>query len=138
MYHFILILLQIHQGKEEGLDYNARLQLQTYLGLASCLGTIALGLIVVKNSMQCLIAKQYLIQASLFIMAGGLLSFISLKDKSGYILFAWVYGFFYGGYMYSLKTFTFEKVRARNFSRAWGFIQCSHAVPMVIGVPLTG
>lgn len=40
--------------------------------------------------------------------------------------------------MYSLKTFTFEKVRARNFSRAWGYIQCSHAIPMVIGVPLTG
>lgn len=112
--------------------------LQAYFGLASVLGTVALGFIVVKNSMECLIARQYLLQASLFIMAGSLVSFISLKDQSGYILFVWVYGFFYGGYMYSLKTFTFEKVRARNFSRAWGYIQCSHAIPMVIGVPLTG
>lgn len=129
---------QIHLGKEDGLDENSLLLLQLYLGLASCLGTVALGIVVVKNSMQCLIARQYLTQATLFIMAGGLLSFISLKDHSGYTLFVWVYGFFYGGYLYSLKTFTFEKVRARNFARAWGFIQCSHALPLAIGVPLTG
>lgn len=34
-----------------------------------------------------------------------------------------VSGIFVGGYHYSLKMFTFEKVRARNFARAWGFIQ---------------
>lgn len=34
-------------------------------------------------------------------------------------------GIFVGGYHYSLKMFTFEKVRARNFARAWGFVQFS-------------
>ena len=34
-------------------------------------------------------------------------------------------GLFLGGYHYSLKMFTFEKVRARNFARAWGFVQFS-------------
>nr|XP_042910585.1 monocarboxylate transporter 10 [Parasteatoda tepidariorum] len=131
------ILLLMHQGKEEGLEPNSLLRLQTYLGLASAIGSTAFGFIVVKNSMQCLIARQYLTQASVFMLAGSILAFVSLKEYSGYVLFTWVYGFFYGGYLYSLKTFTFEKVRARNFSRAWGFIQCSQAVPMLVGVPLT-
>ncbi|KFM66926.1 Monocarboxylate transporter 8, partial [Stegodyphus mimosarum] len=132
------VMLLMHLGKEEGLENSALLLLQAYLGMASCLGSTALGFIVVKNSMQCLIAKQYLTQASIFIMGGAILAFISLKEYSGYVLFMWVYGFFYGGYHYSLKIFTFEKVRARNFSRAWGFIQCSQAIPMLIGLPLTG
>jgi hypothetical protein len=29
-------------------------------------------------------------------------------------------------------------VRARHFPRAWSFVQCSQAIPLVIGVPLTG
>lgn len=34
--------------------------------------------------------------------------------------------------------YTLERVRARNFARAWGFIQCSQALPIFIGVPLSG
>lgn len=34
--------------------------------------------------------------------------------------------------------FTFEKVRARNFARAWGFVQFSQALPIAFGVPLAG
>jgi hypothetical protein len=41
-------------------------------------------------------------------------------------------GIFLGGYHYSLKMFTFEKVRARNFARAWGF------VPTALGIPFAG
>ncbi|GIY61650.1 monocarboxylate transporter 12 [Caerostris darwini] len=130
--------LLMYQGHEEGLTPSALLRLQLYLGLGSLLGCAALGLVVVKNSVQCLIARQYLAQASLLVMAGILAAFVSLQGYSGYVLFAWVYGFFHGGYLYALKTFIFEKVRARNFARAWGFIQGSQAVPLVIGVPLTG
>lgn len=39
-----------------------------------------------------------------------------------------VTGIFLGGYHYSLKMFTFEKVRARNFARAWGFVQFSQVI----------
>lgn len=42
-------------------------------------------------------------------------------------------GFFCGGYHYTLKMFLFEKVRARNFARAWGFVQFFQAVPIAIG-----
>ncbi|GFT13032.1 monocarboxylate transporter 12 [Nephila pilipes] len=128
----------MYQGQEEGLDSNSLLKLQAYLGLASALGSASIGFMVVKNSLQCFIARQYLTQASLLLMAGSLLAFVSLQGYSGFVLFTWVYGFFHGGFLYALKTFVFEKVRARNFARAWGYVQGSQALPLAIGLPLTG
>ncbi|GFR22857.1 monocarboxylate transporter 12 [Trichonephila clavata] len=128
----------MYQGQEEGLDTNSLLKLQAYLGLASALGSASIGFVVVKNSLQCFIARQYLTQASLLLMAGSLLAFVSLQGYSGFVLFAWVYGFFHGGFLYALKTFVFEKVRARNFARAWGYVQGSQALPLAFGMPITG
>ncbi|GFY53472.1 monocarboxylate transporter 12 [Trichonephila inaurata madagascariensis] len=128
----------MYQGQEEGLDSNSLLKLQAYLGLASALGSASIGFVVVKNSLQCFIARQYLTQASLLLMAGSLLAFVSLQGYSGFVLFAWVYGFFHGGFLYALKTFVFEKVRARNFARAWGYVQGSQALPLAFGMPITG
>jgi hypothetical protein len=50
-----------------------------------------------------------------------------LKKHKFYVL-----GIFVGGYHYSLKMFTFEKVRARNFARAWGFVQFSQVISLRI------
>ena len=56
----------------------------------------------------------------------------------GYVMFVWIYGIFCGGYHYSLKMYTYEKVRARNFARAWGYVQCSQGIPIALGVPIAG
>lgn len=85
-----------------------------------------------------MISRQYLCQTSAFVVAATLLAFTALDDYSGYLLFVWIYGFFYGGYVYSLKMFCYEKVRARNFNRAWGFIQTAQSLPLLVGVPLSG
>lgn len=45
-------------------------------------------------------------------------------------------GFFCGGYHYSLRVYLFERVRARNFSQAWSFFQCSQSIPIVVGISL--
>ena len=34
--------------------------------------------------------------------------------------------------------YIYEKVRARNFSRAWGFAQFSMSIPNAIGIPALG
>ena len=52
--------------------------------------------------------------------------------------FVWVYGIFMGGYNYSLKMYVYQKVRARNFAKAWGYVQCSQALPNMFGIPLAG
>jgi len=112
--------------------------LQAFMGLGMVLGTSAIGLIIVKNSVECMIARQYLCQASCFMLSATLLAFTALDDYSGYFLFVWIYGFFYGGYQYSLKMFIYEKVRARNFNRAWGYVQCCQSIPIMVGVPISG
>jgi len=102
------------------------------------LGTAVFGFIVVKNSAECMISRQYLCQTSSFIIAATLLAFTALTDYSGYVLFVWIYGFFYGGYLYSLKMCLYEKARARNFNRAWGFLQAAQSLPILVGIPVSG
>lgn len=59
-------------------------------------------------------------------------------NYNAYVMFTWIYGIFCGGYHYSLKMYTYERVRARNFAKTWGFVQCSQAIPIAIGVPISG
>lgn len=61
----------------------------------------------------------------------------AMKGYNGYLIFVWIYGLSYGGYIYSLKMYIFEKVRARNFARAWGFAQMAMALSNLFGIPLT-
>ena len=67
-----------------------------------------------------------------------ILSLTAVKGYYGYVLFMWLYGVLLGGAHYALQMLTLEKVRARHFSRAWGFIQGATAVPILFGVPITG
>ena len=53
-------------------------------------------------------------------------------------LFSWIYGFGLGAYHYALKMFVYQRVRARNFTRAWSFVQASQAIPLLCGIPLAG
>lgn len=130
--------MQAHQAEEDGLADSA-LTLQVHMGLAWTVGCAAFGLIVVRNSVECRIARQYLCQASVFMCGVSILALATVRgDRQGYVLFAWVYGVFCGGYHYSLKMYTYERVRARNFARTWGFVQCSQAIPIALGVPIAG
>lgn len=117
--------------------------LQIYLGCAWIVGCSIFGLLVVKNSVECRIARQYLCQTAMFMCGLAMLALTTIDGNyQAYLLFVWIYGkwlvyqfswlnypeylgIFVGGYHYSLKMFTFEKVRARNFARAWGFVQFS-------------
>ncbi|XP_013193068.2 monocarboxylate transporter 3 isoform X1 [Amyelois transitella] len=127
-----------YHAEQEGLGDTAEL-LQAYLGLAWAVGCAAFGLLVRQNSAECRIARQYLTQAAVFVCGLATMALTAVEGSyRGYVMFAWVYGIFCGGYHYSLKMYTYERVRSRNFARAWGFVQCSQAVPIAIGVPLSG
>lgn len=133
-----MVFVQAHQAEEDGLGESA-LTLQVHMGLAWTVGCVAFGLIVVRNSVECRIARQYLCQASVFMCGVSILALTTVRgDRQGYVMFAWVYGMFCGGYHYSLKMYTYERVRARNFARTWGFVQCSQAIPIALGVPISG
>lgn len=74
-----------------------------------------------------------------FIFSGlSLLALSTVQGYHGYVLFVWLYGVCLGGFFYSLKVFTMESVRSRYFGRAWGFVQGAEAIPVLIGIPITG
>ncbi|GLV34501.1 hypothetical protein CBL_09749 [Carabus blaptoides fortunei] len=126
------------QGYKEGLEDSALVLLQTFLGFASALGCVGFGLVTVRPSTQCLISRQYLCQAAMTGIGISLLALSAVQGYHGYVLFVWLYGICLGGFMYSLKMFTLERIRARHFTKAWGFVQGAESIPVLLGVPITG
>ena len=124
------LLLQL---KEEGVAEGAVLLLVGYLAIAWSLGCSIAGCLVAGS-----VGEYRLCQVSLLISSISILSLPSVVSNNGYVIFVWIYGIFMGGYNYSLKMCVYQKVRARNFSLAWGYIQCSQALPNMIGVPIAG
>ena len=108
------------------------------MGLAWALGCILFGGIASTAAYDHRISKQYLCQAALFLCGVSIAVFAAVEGYNGYVAFVWAYGLFCGGYHYSLKMFIYEKVRARNFARAWGFAQASMAIPTLVSVPIQG
>ncbi|XP_013778241.2 monocarboxylate transporter 12-like [Limulus polyphemus] len=128
----------VHIAKDEGLEDVSILLLQIFQGFAYIVGCCTFSLLILKNSAQCMIARQYLCQAAMFGVVIAILSFCAVNGYHGYVLFVWIYGIFSGGYQYSLKMYLYEKVRPRNFDRAWSYLQWSQSIPILIGIPVTG
>lgn len=51
-----------------------------------------------------------------------MLALSSVEGYHGYVLFAWMYGLCLGGFLYSMKMLTMERVRGRHFTKVWGKI----------------
>ena len=49
-----------------------------------------------------------------------MLALSNVEGYHGYVLFAWMYGLCLGGFLYSMKMLTMERVRGRHFTRVWG------------------
>ena len=56
----------------------------------------------------------------------------------GYAMCAWIYGLFFGCYLYSSKIFCYSIVKTKQFSRTWSIVQASQSLPCLLGVILTG
>ena len=110
------------------------------MGLAWVVGCLVFGVIIVNNSnsVDCKVSRQYMCQAALLLLGLTVMTFTAVDGYKGYVVFVWCYGMFYGGYYYSLKMYIYEKVRARNFGRTWGYAQLAMGLPTLLGIPLTG
>jgi hypothetical protein len=81
-----------HKVQLEGIGDKA-LTLQTHLGLAWILGCFVFGLLVVRNSMECRIARQYLCQTAIFMCSLCILGLTTVEGNfNGYTMFVWIYG----------------------------------------------
>ncbi len=130
-------MLQHQLATAEGHSARQVLHLQVYLGLAWISGCLLFGFLILVQSKECNVSRQYLCQAALLMTGICVLLLTVVDGYSGYVIFVWFYGICYGGYSYCLKMYIYEKVRARNFARAWGFAQFSMAVPNFFGMPLS-
>jgi hypothetical protein len=66
-----------------------------------------------------------------------MLALASVEGYHGYLLFVWMYGLFLGGFEVTLRVYCYERLRIRQFSRGWGFIQGAKALPCLVGLPIT-
>lgn len=62
----------------------------------------------------------------------------SVQGYHGLVLASGLYGASLGGSMYSLKMLALERLRARQFAKSWALVQAAKALPILVGVPLTG
>uniref|UniRef100_A0A0K2TXY6 Monocarboxylate transporter 10like [Acyrthosiphon pisum] n=1 Tax=Lepeophtheirus salmonis TaxID=72036 RepID=A0A0K2TXY6_LEPSM len=132
------IYFLIQQAFLEGIRGHLLDLLQIYLGLAWTIGCVVCGIFIVMSTKECRVPRQYLCQGSLFLTGLSMFSLLAIEGYLGYVFFVWTYGVCIGAYNYTLKMYIYEKVRARNFARAWGFTQFAMALPNIIGVPISG
>ncbi len=60
-----LMSFQVPMAQDEGLSEEESVQLQTFMGVAMGCGSLLFGLVVLSRSDQCLISRQYLLQAAM-------------------------------------------------------------------------
>lgn len=110
-----------------------------FVGIAYTLGCCAFGFFVHHRTTDCLISRTYLSIISLLVMGLVVLSYrTALHDYQGKVVFAWIYGVFFGGYSYSIKMAALEKIRHRMFDRGLSIINFSNSLPCYFGIPLGG
>jgi len=73
-----------------------------------------------------------------FFLAVSELAMTALHGYNGYTLFAWMYGYCLGGFQYALPILVLERLRAKNFARAWSFVEGIRFLPVLLGVPIAG
>ena len=103
----------------------------TALGLAWVGGVLVAGLLTASSLLPRHCRQHLTALASL----GSGLSLLG-HEVLGPEHWVWVCGLATGAYHYSLKMFVFQKVRARNFARAWSLVQAAQSVSVVAGVSL--
>ncbi|XP_023245123.1 uncharacterized protein LOC106636883 [Copidosoma floridanum] len=129
------IALQEYEAEN---DPSTAVLLQTCLGLAAAAGCAGWGIVTSKPSAQCLVSRQYLCQGALVGVAVSQLALGSVQGFHGLVLAAMLYGASLGGSLYSLKMLTLERIKARQFAKTWALVQAAEALPILVGVPVTG
>ena len=76
----IAFFLQPQLAISEGVPSSDMLSLQLYLGVAFCVGSAAVGAVVVNNSTECRIARQYLCQAALAVCALSIYALAAIRE----------------------------------------------------------
>ena len=105
-------------------------EVEREMGLGWVGGVCLCGLFTVSNLLP-RHSRQYICQIS---GLGAGLALFSLNTTHHWV---WISGLFSGSWAYALKVFVLQKVRARNFARAWSLVQMSQSVSIITGACLS-
>lgn len=132
---FFFYYFQPLECEKENIDEQSKLVTLSFLGISFTLGVSSCGLLVLRSSQKCLVAKQYLcltsgcmcgITTMLFAMAHGIKS---------YILFVVVFGLSSGAFMYSLKLYVIELVTRRLAEVGLAYVYACLGMGLIVGTP---
>ena len=105
-------------------------EVEREMGLGWVVGVVVCGLAMLSSLLP-RHSRQYLCQTA------GLTSGLALLSLTSTPHWVWLAGISTGAYNFALKMFVFQKVRARNFARAWSLLQMSQSVSVLAGVSLS-
>ncbi len=105
----------------------------TFLGVAFACGSLVFGLVVIRSSLRCMIARQYLCQVA-GLGCGITTLLLTLADGfHGYSLYVWTYGVFCGGHYFMVRVYTYEQVTIKLAERCNGFVMMAQVLPTLFG-----
>ena len=102
-------------------------EVEREMGLGWMVGAVVAGLL----SLTSLLPRH---GGQLLCQTAGLCSGLALLCLTSTHHWVWLAGISTGAYHYALKMFVFQKVRARNFARAWSLLHLSQSVSVLAGV----
>ena len=93
------------------------------LASAWCVGCCLAGILVTRR-----LARQSIAQASCLACGLSILGLALAPNYTAHLALLSLYSCTAAAYCYSTKMFLYQKVRARNFGLAWGWVQCAQVI----------
>ncbi|XP_039950949.1 uncharacterized protein LOC120768357 [Bactrocera tryoni] len=124
---------------KEGPDIEDLVLLQTFLGVSTTIGVFIAGTILRKTFRigSFLITSQIVSQVFIALIAISILSLSFVVSFRWFCILGWMYGIGFGGFRYAFKILTLDRVKVKQFSKAWGLIKGAESLPVLISIPLT-
>ena len=114
------------------------LLIMVLFGVSLAFGSLLNGILTMRSSAKCMIARQYLYQMTSCGCGVLLMLFTIVEGLNASILFVCGYGLLCGGLLYSLKVYILELVGRQLADGAWGAVTLAQALPTLLGSPIVG
>lgn len=114
------------------------LLIMVLFGVSLAFGSLINGLLTMRSSAKCMIARQYLYQMTSCGCGVLLILFTIVEGLNASVLFVCGYGLLCGGLHHSLKVYILELVGRQLADGVWGTVTMAQAVPTLLGAPIVG
>ncbi len=84
-----------------------------------------------------MISRLYLVQLTSLTCGVATLLFTLAHNFDSFALYACIYGLFCGGYIYTLRMYTYELVTFKLADSAFGYVTFMQGLAVLVGVPMT-